>query len=71
MWGIDDPGWDWVLEGWDFRVWGGNVAGSVETLGAAELFPMGATGEEVLDPLFEGLEGLFFALSAEVSTLLL
>ena len=70
MWEIDDPGWDWVLEGWGSRVWGGNVVGSVKTLRAAELFPMGEAREEVLDPFFEGLEGLFFAF-LEVWTLLL
>ena len=52
-------------------MWGGNVLGSLETLGAAELFPMGEAGKEVWDPLFGGLEGLFFALLAEEWTLLL
>ena len=39
---------------------GGNVLGSLETLGAVELLPKGEAREEVLDSLFGGLEGLFF-----------
>ena len=41
----------------------------METLGVAELFPMGEAWEE--DPLFGDLEGFFFALSTEEWTLLL
>ena len=37
MWGIDGLGWDWVLEG--------NVLGSGEALGVADLLPMGEVGE--------------------------
>ena len=41
----------------------------METLGAPKLFPMGEAWEE--DPVFEGLEGLFFALLTEEWTFML
>ena len=68
-WGIDDQGWEWVLEGWGSRLWGEDVSRSLETLGATEIFPMGEAWED--NPLLGGLEGLFFALSTEEWTLLL
>ena len=43
---IDDPGWEWVLEGLGSGVWGGDDLGSLETLGAAKLFLLGEAWEE-------------------------